>query len=201
MTPDVNNPAIISIKPCPNANRNNIKTAAARFLPIAANAIIPAKIGVEQGVPARAKAIPRSTGYKKSEFVEFVGIDLIITGISKYNIPVSLSPITRSKDAIINVKYPPRVDANTLPVTAHIIPIIENTIAVPKMKKHSCANVLKGVSLEYPPTYPIIKGSIANEHGEIEASTPPANDAANIKTQIPGVVEPEENICTKLSIY
>ena len=49
------------------------------------------------------------------------------------------------------------------------------------MKKHSCANVLKGVSLEYPPTYPIIKGSIANEHGEIEASTPPANDAADIK--------------------
>ena len=41
---------------------NNIKTAAAKFFPIAANAIIPARIGVEQGVPASANAIPRSTG-------------------------------------------------------------------------------------------------------------------------------------------
>ena len=82
----------------------------------------------------------------------FTGIALIITGISNSKTSVSLSPITRSNDAIIKVKYTPSVDAKTLPVTAHIIPIIENTIAVPNIKQHSCINVLSGVSFEYPPT-------------------------------------------------
>ena len=62
---EVNNPARIRIIPCPRANRNNIKTASYIFFPIAAKAIIPAKIGVEQGVPARAKVIPKRRGYKK----------------------------------------------------------------------------------------------------------------------------------------
>ena len=130
-------PAIIKINPCPKANKNSINIAAKRFLPIAANAIIPANIGVEQGVPASAKTIPKSIGYKNSEFVEFTGIALIITGISKSNKPVILSPITIKSDAIISVKYPPSAEANTLPVTAQIIPIIENTIAVPHIKKHN----------------------------------------------------------------
>ena len=60
--------------------------------------------------------------------VLFTGIALIITGISNSKTSVSLSPITRSNDAIIKVKYPPSVDAKTLPVTAHIIPIIEMAI-------------------------------------------------------------------------
>ena len=59
---EVKIPAIISISPCPIANKNSIKTAAIRFLPIAANAIMPASIGVEQGVPASAKVIPRRIG-------------------------------------------------------------------------------------------------------------------------------------------
>ena len=94
-------------------------------------------IGVEQGVPASAKTIPKSIGYKNSEFVEFTGIALITTGISKSNSPVLLSPITIKSDAIISVQYPPNAEANTLPVTAQIIPIIENTIAVPNIKKHN----------------------------------------------------------------
>ena len=198
--PDVKSPAIIRIKPCPSANKNSIKTAAHKFFPIAANAIIPAKIGVEQGVPARAKAIPRSTGYKNNELVEFVGIAFIITGMSNSNKLVSFNPITSKSDAIISVKYPPRVEANTLPVTAQIIPITENTIAVPSIKQKSCIKVLKGVSLEYPPTYPIISGSIASEHGEIDARTPPAKEAANISIQTPIPVEFVEKICARLSI-
>ena len=61
-TPEVNNPAIISIIPCPKANKNNINIAANKFLLIVANAIMPAKIGVEHGVPAKAKIIPNNIG-------------------------------------------------------------------------------------------------------------------------------------------
>ena len=154
-----------------------------KFLPIAAKAIMPAKIGVEQGVPARAKVIPKSTGYTKIEFVELVGIALIIVGVSKSNISSSFNPITRSNDAIKTVKYPPIADAKTFPVKAQAIPIRVKTIAVPKIKQHNCKNVLKGFSLEFPPTYPIMSGSIASEHGEIDAITPPANDANNNKYQ------------------
>ena len=68
---DVNSPARIKMSPCPTAKRNSIITEAIRFLPIAANTIIPAKIGVEHGVPARANAIPRRIGYTISEFVLF----------------------------------------------------------------------------------------------------------------------------------
>ena len=50
------------------------------------------------------------------------------------------------------VKYGPSADAKTFPVKAQAIPIKVNTIAVPKIKQQSCKKVLKGVSLEYPPT-------------------------------------------------
>ena len=140
---DVKSPAKIKIRPCPNANKNNIKTAIDKFLPIAAKAIIPARIGVEQGVPARAKVIPKSTGYKNIEFVELVGIALIIVGVSKSRIPRSLSPITSNNDAIKIVKYPPIEEAKTLPVRAQAIPIIVNNIAVTNIKKNRCSNVLK----------------------------------------------------------
>ena len=109
---------------------------------------MPARIGVEQGVPASAKVIPNNIGYKNIEFVEFVGIDLIIVGVSISKMSRSLSPITRSKDAIIIVKYPPIADSKTIHVKAQKTPIIVNTIAVPKIKQHNCKNVLKGVSFE-----------------------------------------------------
>ena len=79
LTPDVNKPAIINITPWPTAKRNNIAIAAKRFFPIAANAIMPARIGVEQGVPARANATPSKIGYTNREFVLFVGIAFIET--------------------------------------------------------------------------------------------------------------------------
>ena len=37
----------------------------------------------------------------------------------------------------------------------------------------------KGLSLEHPPTYPIINGNIDKEHGEIDETNPPKNDAPN----------------------
>lgn len=173
---EVNKPAKMRIIPCPNANKNNIKIAKEIFLPIAAKAIIPAKIGVEHGVPARANVTPKSTGYKKMEFVEFAGMALIIVGVSKSKIPISFKPITIKSEATISVKYAPIAEAKTLPVMAHAMPIIEKTIAVPKIKQQSCKNVIKGVSLEYPPTYPMISGSIASEQGDNEARIPPAKE-------------------------
>ena len=104
LIPDVNKPATMSIKPCPSANRNSMTIAAQRFFPIAANAIIPAKIGVEHGVPARAKVIPNIVGYINREFVVFVGIAFIITGMSKSSISAIFNPITSNRDAIIKVK-------------------------------------------------------------------------------------------------
>lgn len=200
LMPEVNKPAIINITPWPIAKRNNIIIAAKRFFPIAAKVIMPANIGVEHGVPARANATPNKIGYTNSELVLFVGIALIITGISKSNKFVNFNPITKSNEAITRVKYAPKAEAKTLPVTAQIIPIIVKTIAVPKIKKQSWTNVLNGVSLEYPPTYPTISGNIASEQGEIEARIPPKNDAKNIKAQTPTLFVPEEKICTKLSI-
>ena len=113
---------------------------------------MPAKIGVEQGVPASAKSIPINNGYKKTEFVLLEGIDLINVGIPKSKTSKSLSPITIKSEATSEVKYAPNADAKTLPVMAHTTPMTVNTIAVPKIKEESCNNVLNGVSLEYPPT-------------------------------------------------
>ena len=163
-------------------------------MPIAANTIIPASIGVEQGVPANANAIPNNTGYTNNELVLFCGMDLIIMGISKSRIPVILKPITSKSDAIISVKYPPKTEAKTLPVIAQIIPIIVNTTAVPKMKLLSWINVLNGVSFEQPPTYPIIKGSMAREQGDIDAITPPKKEDKNIKNQLRFASVPVLNI-------
>ena len=201
LSPDVNMPAIISITPCPIANKKSITIAAKRFFPIAAKTIMPANIGVEHGVPASAYAIPSSNGYKTSELVLFCGIDFIITGISKSKIPMILSPITIKRDAIIRVKYPPKTDAKTLPVMAQSTPITVKTTEVPRIKQLSCTKVRNGVSLEHPPTYPIISGSIASEQGEIDAIIPPANAVTNIKSNVKNPVFDDANIFTKLSIY
>ena len=98
------------------------------------------------------KVIPRSIGYKNTEFVVFLGMAFIIVGVSKSRISKSFNPMTNKSDATIKVKYPPIAEAKTLPVRAQTTPITVNTIAVPKIKQQSCKNVLKGVSFEYPPT-------------------------------------------------
>ena len=59
---DVNTAVIISITPCPKANKNNMMTAGKSFSEKDAIAIILANIGVEQGEPASANRVPRMNG-------------------------------------------------------------------------------------------------------------------------------------------
>lgn len=65
---------------------------------------------------------------------------------------------------------------NTRPVIAHKIPTNENTTAVPSTNKIICKRTFNGLSLEYPPMYPIIIGSMDRVQGVIEASTPPKKE-------------------------
>ena len=60
--------------------------------------------------------------------------------------------------------------------------------------------VLTGVSLEQPPTYPIISGSIASEHGETDAIMPPKSVVAYINNHVSGVIFVVVKISTKLFI-
>ena len=101
---DVKTPAIIRINPCPRENKNSIKTANKMFDDIDAKAIIPAKIGVEQGVPAIANTAPIKIGYKTTFLPVLCGICFIRTGILKSKIPSTFNPITSNNDASNNMK-------------------------------------------------------------------------------------------------
>ena len=57
------NPARINITPWPRANKNSINMACGKLAESDANAIIPANIGVEHGVPASANTQPKISGY------------------------------------------------------------------------------------------------------------------------------------------
>lgn len=113
-----------------------------------ANAIIPAKIGVEHGLPANAKIPPSKIGYKNVFVPSFLGISFMTTGSSKSSTPSNFNPITRIIPAKIIPKYPPANETKTFPVIAQIMPIAENTIAVPNTKKSIWTNVLKGFASE-----------------------------------------------------
>ena len=127
-------------------------------------------------------------------------MDFIITGISKSNISAIFKPITKRREAIITVKYPPRADAKILPVIAQIIPISVKTTDVPKMKNNSCMAVLTGVSFEHPPTYPMISGSMDNEQGDTDAIIPPKNAAEIIRKTDNRLKSAVENTFAKLLI-
>ena len=127
----VNIPANTKITPSPNANINNIRSEINMLFVIAAKLIIPARIGVEQGVPPIAKIAPKSIGYKYFELFEFDGILEIRVGRFISSIPKRCRPIAnRSEDTKIK-KYPPAIEIKTLPVIAQSIPIMLNTIAEP----------------------------------------------------------------------
>ena len=59
---EVNTPAKITIIPCPNEKQRSIKPAKKIFFVNVAKLIIPAKIGVEQGLAAKANKIPIKKG-------------------------------------------------------------------------------------------------------------------------------------------
>ena len=59
---DVKTPANITITPCPNEKQNNIKEDKIIFFVNVAKLIIPAKMGVEQGLDAKANKIPIKNG-------------------------------------------------------------------------------------------------------------------------------------------
>ena len=139
--------------------------------------------------PAREKKTPTINGYNIKLLPSFLGICFMITGISKSRMPKSFKPITITKEAKRSIKYAPPIEINTLPVTAHKIPMIENITAEPNMKKKSWMAVLNAFCLENPRIYPIIKGITASEQGDIEATTPPKKD---IRNNI-GVFAPVEN--------
>lgn len=149
---EVKTPAITRIRPCPSENMNSINTADKIFVDMEAKAIIPANIGVEQGVPASAKTAPIKIGYKTTFFPELCGICLMITGRLKSSTPSILSPITINSDASNKIKYIGANEIKTFPVTAQITPIVAKTSDDPKTKNNICKNVFAGLPSEYPPT-------------------------------------------------
>lgn len=181
-------PASTRITPEPGANINNIKIDNNILLVIAAKLIIPARIGVEQGVPPMANIAPKIIGYKYFELLELDGILNISVGIFKSKIPNKCRPITSNNEAINNTKYPPVIEINTLPVTAQSTPMILNTIAEPNINDVSCSSVVLLLFLLNPPIYPITFGNIANEHGERDAIKPPKKDKPNSIKRNPPVV-------------
>ena len=102
-----------------------------------AKLIIPAKIGVEQGLEARANNVPIKNGYKNKlaelPFGNFLTIGLKL----KSRTPNKFKPINKIKEARIKTKYGPPNVAKTLPVKAQIIPIIDKINAKPKVKEQS----------------------------------------------------------------
>lgn len=77
---EVNNPAMIIITHCPNANKKNKAIDVPILADNEANAIMLARIGEEQGVEASANTIPISTGNMNILFELFWGIFLIKVG-------------------------------------------------------------------------------------------------------------------------
>ena len=59
---DVKIPAKTIITPCPNEKQRSIKPAKRRFFDNVAKLIIPANIGVEHGLEAKANKIPTKKG-------------------------------------------------------------------------------------------------------------------------------------------
>ena len=101
---DVKTPDKIIIKPCPKENKNNIKIAKTIFLDNVANPIIPSKIGVEQGLDAKANKEPIKNGYK-NRLLEFpLGNFLTIGTKFKSIIPTKFKPISKIKQARTIIK-------------------------------------------------------------------------------------------------
>ena len=131
---DVNNPAIRIIMPWPIENKNNINAAYAMFAVNDAVAMIPAKIGVEQGVVAKANTKPKINGYVIELCFSLLGNFLTRTGKFISIIPTRFKPKIKINDVKIKTKYVLFPAPKTWPVRAAITPTIVSVIAKPKIK-------------------------------------------------------------------
>ena len=101
---EVKTPAKITTTPCPIENKNNIKAAKTMLFVNVAKLIIPAKIGVEQGLEAKAKRTPIIKGYTNKLAPLFCG-NFLTTGAKLSSIkPKRFKPKTSIKEAKNNIQ-------------------------------------------------------------------------------------------------
>ena len=96
---DVKIPAKTIIVPCPSENKNNISAEYAMLADKEAVAMIPARMGVEQGVVARAKTAPSSIGYVYVLCFVFCGKLFTSTGKFMSITPTRFSPKMKISEA------------------------------------------------------------------------------------------------------
>ena len=169
---DVNIAIRMIIMHCPSAKANKSPIENIMLLDTVASAIILASSGDEHGLAARAKTAPTKNGRKNVPPAVFCGIFLMIAGKCKSSAPTRFNPNISIIDANIRIATGEATDINALPVNAHITPIRLNTQDNPKEKDIIWINSFLFFSLEYPPTYPIIRGNIPRLQGDSEAIIP-----------------------------
>ena len=146
---------------------------------IVAIAIMLAKIGDEQGLDASAKNVPIKNGKMNRLPDFFCGIFFIIVGNCISIKPTRFNPRIIIIDEKTNKTIGVAKLVKALPVNAQITPIMLSTSDNPKEKDNICINNFLFPSLEYPPTYPIIRGNMPKLQGVSEDKTPAKNDTAN----------------------
>ncbi len=157
---------------CPNAKEKSNAIENAKLLDIVASAIMLASIGEEQGLDASAKKVPIRNGNINILPVLFCGIFFIIVGNCISINPTRFKPIIIIVDANNIIIIGDAIDVNALPVIEHRTPIMLNTSDNPSENEIIWINSFLLDSFEYPPTYPIIIGSIPKLQGDKEDKIP-----------------------------
>ena len=164
----------------PSANANNKETEKSMLLDTVARAIMLINNGDEQGLDARANTQPTINGRRKSPPFWLFGIfftsdgKFISINPSKFNPRINITEANSSNiigEAIL---------VNAFPVNAQKIPIMLSIADNPNENDKSCINNLLFLSFEYPPMYPMIRGSIPKLQGDIEAIIPAINAPISI---------------------
>lgn len=137
---DVNSPAIIIITHCPSAKLNNNKIEKMMFVDIVAIVIMLARIGVEQGLDAKAKIVPTKKGMIKTLPFLFCGIFFMKLGVGNSIMSSKLKPKIINTEAISNITIGDAIFEKTFPVSAQITPTILKTVESPKENEINCIN-------------------------------------------------------------
>lgn len=135
-----------------------------------------ANIGDEQGLAARAKKVPTKNGNKNKLPDLFCGIFFTIVGNWISINPIRFNPNITIIDANIKITIGEAKLVKALPVKAQITPITLKTKDNPSENESIWINSFLFPSLEYPPTYPIIKGKIPKLQGDKDDNIPAKND-------------------------